>query len=182
MSSADEASAGKDNVVSSFVAMQLFGPEFTGPATEISHKIGVGTISTIQVYPGNGAPRVGTLPPALTILKNYFAPQVGRVVLYLNPSMISQSLIQQLQSASGVPVTIASPTAASMSSITTNDFLDAQTMATQASAPNQNQQMQRWRILQDTQAKIFEVQQNVTLNKAKTQDKAFKKLDRYIRS
>jgi hypothetical protein len=96
--------------------------------------------------------------------------------------MISQSLIQQLQSASGVPVTIASPTAASMSSITTNDFLDAQTMATQASAPNQNQQMQRWRILQDTQAKIFEVQQNVTLNKAKTQDKAFKKLDRYIRS
>lgn len=52
MRNAGETPAGKGKVMSSFVAIQLFGPEFTGPATEISHKVGVGTISTILVYPG----------------------------------------------------------------------------------------------------------------------------------
>lgn len=62
------------------------------------------------------------------------------------------------------------------------DFQQAQTIQTQIAADAQKQQMQRWKILQDTQTKIFEIQQDVTVNKAKTQDKMFNKWDQYIRS
>ncbi|MCL5036184.1 MAG: hypothetical protein M1269_03600 [Chloroflexi bacterium] len=55
------------------------------------------------------------------------------------------------------------------------------TIYTQTLAETQKQQMQRWQILQDTQTKIFEIQQDVTVNKAKTQDKMFQKWDEYIR-
>lgn len=44
-----------------------------------------------------------------------------------------------------------------------------------------DQQQERWKILQDTQTKIFETVQDVTCNKAKTQDKAYKKWDEYIK-
>jgi hypothetical protein len=63
-----------------------------------------------------------------------------------------------------------------------NDYQNAQTIATQMQSDNQKQQMERWKILQDTQTKIFEIQQDVTANKAQTQDKAYKKWDEYIRA
>lgn len=62
-----------------------------------------------------------------------------------------------------------------------NDLQNAMTIATQIQADAQKQQMQRWQILQDTQTKVFEIQQDVTVNKAKTQDKMFQKWDEYIR-
>ncbi|MCL5037267.1 MAG: hypothetical protein M1269_09160 [Chloroflexi bacterium] len=71
--------------------------------------------------------------------------------------------------------------AASMYSLTVNDQQNAMTIYTQTLAETQKQQMQRWQILQDTQTKIFEIQQDVTVNKAKTQDKMFQKWDEYIR-
>ena len=39
---------------------------------------------------------------------------------------------------------------------------------------NQQPDAERWKILQDTQTKIFEIQQDVTVNKAKAQDKPMK--------
>ena len=63
-----------------------------------------------------------------------------------------------------------------------NDYQNAMTIQAQVAADNQKQQMERWKILQDTQTKIFEIQQDVTANKAKTQDKAFQQWDQYIRS
>lgn len=63
-----------------------------------------------------------------------------------------------------------------------SDFQQSQTIQTQIAADAQKQQMERWKILQDTQTKIFEIQQDVTVNKAKTQDKMFNKWDEYIRS
>lgn len=53
---------------------------------------------------------------------------------------------------------------------------------TEMMSDNQKQQMERWKILQDTQTKIFEIQQDMTANRAKTQQKAFSNWDRYIRS
>ena len=64
---------------------------------------------------------------------------------------------------------------AAMAQLQNNDFQNAQTIYTQIQADNQKQQMERWKIAQDTQTKIFEIQQDVTANKAQTQDKAFKK-------
>jgi len=55
------------------------------------------------------------------------------------------------------------------------------TVASQMKADAEKQQMERWKILQDTQTKIREIQQDVTINKAKTSDKAFSAFDGYIR-
>ncbi|MCD4782315.1 MAG: hypothetical protein K8T10_00650 [Candidatus Eremiobacteraeota bacterium] len=72
--------------------------------------------------------------------------------------------------------------AAAMTQMVNSDYQQAQTVGTQMMADNQKQQMRRWQIMQDTQTKIFEIQQDVTVNKAKTQDKMFNKWDQYIRS
>jgi len=69
-----------------------------------------------------------------------------------------------------------------MTQMQANDYQNAMTIAIQMQADAQKQQMARWKILQDTQTKIFEIQQDVTVNKAKTQDKMFNKWDEYIRS
>ena len=55
------------------------------------------------------------------------------------------------------------------------------TIQTDKEASHQKEMLERWRILQDTQKKIFEIQSNVTAMQASTQDKAFKKWDEYIR-
>lgn len=61
------------------------------------------------------------------------------------------------------------------------DYQNAQTISAEIASNAQKQEMQRWRILQNTQTKIFEIQQEVTVNRAKTQDKMFNKWDDYIR-
>lgn len=68
-----------------------------------------------------------------------------------------------------------------MAQMAASDFQNAQTIYTQMQADAQKQEMSRWQILQDTQTKIFEIQQDVTVNKAQTQDKMFDKWDEYIR-
>jgi hypothetical protein len=57
-----------------------------------------------------------------------------------------------------------------------------QTIQDQMLQDAQRQQAQRWKILQETQKKIFEIQQDITVNRARTQDRQFKRWDEYIRS
>ena len=61
------------------------------------------------------------------------------------------------------------------------DMQQAQTIYTQVASDAKKQQTERWKIMQDTQTKIFEITQDVTVNKAKTADKAFSAMDGYIR-
>lgn len=79
-------------------------------------------------------------------------------------------------------MTFALTGAASWSQMQANDFQNAQTIYTQIQAQAQRQEMQRWQIATDTQTKIMEIQQETTVNRAKTQDKLFKKWDDYIRA
>ena len=72
--------------------------------------------------------------------------------------------------------------AAAQDQMVNSDKNQAETVQTQMAADNQKQQMRQWQIMQDTQTKIFEIQQDVTVNKAKTGDKMFSKWDEYIRS
>jgi hypothetical protein len=62
-----------------------------------------------------------------------------------------------------------------------NDQQNAATIAMQMQADAQKQQMQRWKIAQDVQTKIFEMVQETTVHRAKTQDKMFQKWDEYVR-
>ena len=72
--------------------------------------------------------------------------------------------------------------ASAMTQLIQSDYQQAQTIGTQMQADAQKQQMRRWQIMQDTQTKTFEIQQDVNVNKAKTSDKMFNKWDQYIRS
>lgn len=144
----------------------LIGPEFVWSATELSHKVGVGSITVLQVYPGAGTPVLQNLVPALSLLRNYFAKS-GLVVLYLDPNQLPAALLEQLRKAAGVPVEVGS---------------NAQNIASQMMAEEQKQKMERWRVQQETQTKIFQIQQDITVNKARTQDKAYNAWDAYIRN
>jgi hypothetical protein len=62
-----------------------------------------------------------------------------------------------------------------------NDFANAQTIATSMQTEDQKKQMERWKILQDTQTQIFSIQQDVTAHKAHPPDKAYRRWDQYIR-
>ena len=61
------------------------------------------------------------------------------------------------------------------------DMQQAQTVYTQIAADAQKQQMEREKIKADLQTKVFEVTQDITVNKQKTADKAFNNMDTYIR-
>ena len=61
------------------------------------------------------------------------------------------------------------------------DQQQAQTIQTQIAADAQKQQAERQKIQADLQTKIFEITQDVTVNKAKTADKAAQSFDGYIR-
>ncbi len=62
------------------------------------------------------------------------------------------------------------------------DYQNAQTIYASIDAQAQKSAMERWKIASDTQTKIFEIQQEVTVNRAKTQDKMFNKWCDYIKS
>jgi len=72
--------------------------------------------------------------------------------------------------------------AAAMTQLIQSDYQQAQTIGVQMQADSQKQQMRRWQIMQDTQTKTFEIQQDVNVHKAQTADKMFNKWDQYIRS
>ena len=72
-------------------------------------------------------------------------------------------------------------TAFSVAQMKMTDYQNAQTIQTQIAASAQKSEMERWKILQDTQTKCFEIQQDVSVNQAKTEDKMFGKWDEYIR-
>ena len=87
----------------------LFGPDFTRSAFQLTRNYRVGTINVLTVFPGMGTPMIGTLKPALTLLKPYFA--IGaRVVLCLPAFLVPASLLSELSAAAGVPVSLSTTT------------------------------------------------------------------------
>ena len=46
----------------------------------------------------------------------------------------------------------------------------------------QKSEWNMWKMVEDTQNKIYEIQQTVAVDQAKTQDKMFNKWDEYIKS
>jgi hypothetical protein len=74
-----------------------------------------------------------------------------------------------------------SSSAMTMAQMSQTDSLQSEQTAMQMAAEKQKHEWTKWKILQDTQTKIYEIQQDVTLNRAKTQDKMFNKWDEYIR-
>jgi hypothetical protein len=63
-----------------------------------------------------------------------------------------------------------------------SDRGEAQKIYSQIVADRAKFSAERWQALQDLQTKVFGIMQDVTANKSKTQEAAFKKWDEYIRS
>lgn len=61
------------------------------------------------------------------------------------------------------------------------DQIQVEQTAYSMAAEQQKSEWNKWKILQDTQTKIYEIQQDVTLNRAKVQDKMFQKWDEFIK-
>jgi hypothetical protein len=68
-----------------------------------------------------------------------------------------------------------------MAQMQQTDQLQTEQTAMQMAAERQKAEWTKWKVLQDTQTKMYEIQQDVTLNRAKTQDKMYNKWDEYIR-
>ncbi len=62
----------------------------------------------------------------------------------------------------------------------TDTLRDEQTFLTMA-AQKIKHQWETWKIFQDAQTEIYKIQQEVTLQRAKSQDKMFNKWDDYIK-
>lgn len=77
---------------------------------------------------------------------------------------------------------IGSANVASLAQMAFADAQQAQTKQTEMMADAQKHQAERWKILREVQTKIFEIQNEVTVNQAKVQDKMFNKWSDYIRS
>jgi len=75
-----------------------------------------------------------------------------------------------------------SSSALTQAQLQATDAMQTDQVQTQIQAERQKHEWNKWKIIQDTQTKIFEIQQDVTLNRAKTQDKIFGKWDEFIRS
>jgi hypothetical protein len=72
--------------------------------------------------------------------------------------------------------------AASQMQMMQTDQMNAMTIQQQMAAESTKQQMRGWQIKNDTVTKTFEIEQEVTVNKAKTSDKMWQKWDQYIQS
>ena len=62
-----------------------------------------------------------------------------------------------------------------------NDMQQAATISAEVQAQAQRSQAQRWQLQEDTQTKIFSIQQDTTVNRARTQDKMYEHWDSLIR-
>ena len=71
--------------------------------------------------------------------------------------------------------------AANMFSLQMSDIQQAQTIFTQVDPHSQDQQAARWQTMQDTQTKIFQIQQDVTINKAGRHNRRFRSWHDYLR-
>jgi hypothetical protein len=63
-----------------------------------------------------------------------------------------------------------------------NSLTPAQSIQQQMEQQNQIDQMNKWKIQNDLQTQTIQTPQDITVNKAKTQDKVFQTYDQYLRS
>ncbi len=69
-----------------------------------------------------------------------------------------------------------------MAHLQLTDELQVEGVAMQMMAQRKKHEWEQWKLFQDLQTSIYETQQEVCLQRAKTQDKIFGKWDDYIKA
>jgi hypothetical protein len=153
------------------VVVELAGPDYVKNAVEAARKLKVGSVGELRVLVGTLSPDSPNIKAAVLSLKKYLTPNAG--VYFITSGSSSWT--------AGPAVTSGDPNSITTFVLDTVDFQTSRAVMTQIQSQDQNAQMKNWQNLRDTQAKIFQIQQDVTQNKAKTMDKAFQNWDAYIR-
>lgn len=162
--------------MSNKIEIELRGPEFIKSAVELTQRISVNSLTNVYVY-NMTADCVKSLEGALQKLRAYFAK--GGVVVISTSQILPKSTKAVLQAASGVMVQISQAMLSMPSSnLPAAEGTTLNQMQTDAAA----QQSERWKIMQKTQTNIFEITQDVTVNKLKTAEKQNKAFSGYVRS
>lgn len=167
--------------MSNKIEIELRGPEFIQSAVEITQRISVNTLTNIFVY-NMTADCVKSLEGALQKLRAYFVK--GGAVIITTSQILPKSAKAVLQGASGVMVQISH----SMLSMPSSDLSQPDSPAANGTITGQMQtdaaaqKSERWKIMQKTQTNIFEITQDITVNKIKTAEKQNKVFSGYIRS
>jgi len=133
---------------------------------------------------------------ALMIISNFNTPAWRHVLRAISPRIVHGMKVQHYEASNGTAVVASTPptpptsdgaaiaapptgtlgigglanAAALQMQLTT--VQQAQSINTQIDPNAQEQQMERWKIMQDTQTKIFEITQDVTVSKARIASKA----------
>lgn len=148
--------------------VEISGPNFQQSANSTAGKLKARSVDELRVNLGNFAPEAPQVKSAVGSLHSFLKSDAAIIFIGNTP-------------AGAAPATASGPVFGNSIQTFLLDNADASTILTQMAAGNQKGQMDRWKLQQDTQAKIFEVMQDITRNKATTQDKAYKKWDEYIR-
>ncbi|MBS1792271.1 MAG: hypothetical protein JSS81_00375 [Acidobacteria bacterium] len=164
------------------IEIELRGPGFTQSAVEISRKVAPKSISKLFVYNAT-ADSLKALEGALEKLSPDFA--AGAAVLVVTSQNLPRGAEAMLGKAAKVPVRVTKPTTSVPFSMTDQPLHydpAENSIMSQLSQDAQKQQAERWKIMKETQNRIFEITQDVTVNKARTADKMYEAMDNYIRN
>lgn len=164
------------------LVVEMKGPDFINSVNQITGNLAGNKISILTVV-GIIGKEVAQLHPALLKLRGHFA--LGAIVYLSGFPSVSNANIAMLESASGTKVKYSNGFSNNQQILqmqnAQTDAQQAQTIQNQMQSDMQKQHSERWKMMQDTQTKIFEIQQDVYINRAKTADKATQIFDGYIK-
>ena len=159
------------------LVVEISGPNFFQSAEAAAKTLQPLSVGELRVHVGTLSPESPQIKQAVITLQRFLTP--GASVYF-----ITDTPPQSKPPASPAVSPIAGGFGLANIFLLPENQMDqrnAQTILTQMQAVDQKQQMERWKIQQDIQTRIFEIQQDVTSNRAKAQDKAYKKWDEYVR-
>jgi hypothetical protein len=182
--------------MSTNVVVNLVGPNYHQSAIDAGNHAAAGTVAEARVL-NFGPNDLASLRAALTVLKTLFAPG-GQVTVYESTQSLSAASYRELAATAGVPVVVPGPAinlATAMNKtpdkirvtlVGQEHTIDLatdmdKTYNSQVMDDSQVAQQQRWKILQDAQTEIFQIQQQVAGRKPASADKSFAAYTQYIR-
>ena len=148
------------------LVVELTGPDFVKNAAIIAQKLKIGSVSELRVQLGRLSPESPNVKAAVVSLKKFLMPNAA---------------VYFVTSAGAPPAPAGGPAGSGSQPMFLVNSAEAQQILTQIQTNSQQQQIERWQQHQELQTKIFNTIQDVTTNRAKTQDKAFNNMDAYIR-
>ncbi len=152
--------------------VEISGPSFTQNANQAARKLIPHSVDELRVTLGSVSPDSPQVKSAVTSLQAYLKRDAAVIFISSAPGQVKPA-------AAGPGFGMMPPNTSLQTFLI--DQATAASVLPRIEADVQKQQAERWQSAQDAQTKIFEIQQDVTTNRARAQDKVYKNWDAYIR-